>query len=238
MAVQILGSGLTVGALAGPSPVAEVEVNTKAIRGIIRPNDYGSLGVYSLGFFTGTAGVNGTLTNAPVFSFRWADATNLALIRTVSVSDGKVTAGAVGTVKVWNLFAARSWTVNDTGGTVLVPGASNSPATQTQNKMRNTMRQSLVASGQIMAVANGQTITAGTRTKDANPLASQVFNTPAAIGNSPSTFGPTYMPLWDTKLGDYPIVLAQNEGIVVEFTGDSGTYALGYAIVWEELSAY
>jgi hypothetical protein len=109
MASQIAGN--TIG------NILEVEAGTKAARVTLRPEDYGALGIYSLAPSNGASAMAAGLAAAsPIFSFRWGNASNLALIKRVVFSAGNgVTAFAAGIAK-FDLIAARSFTVNDTGG--------------------------------------------------------------------------------------------------------------------------
>lgn len=205
---------------------AEVEVNTKALRTVIRPNDFGSLGMYSVGSTNGaTVMAAGLAANSPIYSFRWGDATRFALIKKVIISAGGVVGFAAGVV-VFNLFIARSFSVADTGGTSILPTGSS-------NKLKTTgMGTTLLSDLRTSATA---TLTAGTRTKDGQAASSIAVSVPVTAGNpiiAPSA-------LWQAQAGDFPIVFAQNEGFVIEATVPAtGTWSFGVQTVWEELTAY
>jgi hypothetical protein len=208
--------------IAGSATNAEVEVATKALRVTPKPIDWGSLGIYSI------AGVSGTMAAAlaaasPIFSFRWTT-TNVAVIKRVSISAGGITAFTAGSFLL-NLFAARSFSASDTGGTAATLTGNN-------QKLRTSMGTLTVGDIRWSATA---TLTAGTRTKDANPLAS-------AVGSTTATAGTFLIPPTDlilAKAGDYPLVLAQNEGFVIEATVPAtGTWQFAATVQWEELAAY
>lgn len=207
--------------------IAEVEAATKALRTTIRPEDYGALGMYSQGATNGTTVMAaGIANNSPIFAFRWSHASNLCLIKKFLFSAGNgVTAFTAGFAQ-FNLFAARSWSVNDTGGTAIVP-------TGNQNKLRTSgMGTTLVGD---VRISNTATLTAGTRTKDANPLASIVAGIPAVAGSV--IMPPTLM--IDQRPGEHPMLLAQNEGIVLEcVVPATGVWSFGIRIDWAELTAY
>jgi hypothetical protein len=208
--------------------IAEVEAATKALRTTLRDIDYGALGIYSIAGNNGATQMTAGLTaNAPVFSLRWTHATNLALIRRVTLSMGcGATAFAAGIAK-FDLFAARSFSASDSAGTSLLP-------TGNQNKLRTTgMGTTLVGDVRISSTV---TLTAGTRTLDTNPLASIVAGVPAVAGQQIVT--PPYA-LWDVRPGEHPLVLAQNEGIVLQATVPiTGTWFFGVKVDIAEVAAY
>lgn len=216
MAVQLAGNTA--------ANVAEVEATTKALRITPKPIDYGSLGIYSLGQVTGTM-TAGLTAGSPIWSFRWGNASNLAIVKRIWISAGNTaTAFSAGTVK-FDLFCARSFSASDTGGTSILPSGN-------QNKLRTSMATTLLTDVRISSTG---TLTAGTRTLDTNPLASVSTSVPA-------TAGTTIMPptdLFRASAGDYPIVLAQNEGLVIQATVPAtGTWIGAVNVIWEELASY
>jgi hypothetical protein len=83
MASQIAGN--TIG------NILEIEAATKAARVVLRPEDYGSLGIYSLAASNGASAMAAGLAAAsPIYSFRWGNASNLALVKRVTLSVGAV----------------------------------------------------------------------------------------------------------------------------------------------------
>lgn len=219
MAINVAGAASGIG--------QEVETNTRAARAVLRPIDVGVLGSYSACVQSGimAAGLAG---NSPIVAFLWKPTvapTSLCLIRRIKMSAWNL--GTAFTAGNWlfNFFMARAFTVQDTGG-----GA----ATLTTNnaKLRTTMALTQAAI-QVSATA---TLSAGTRTKDANP-----FRTLA--GGIPNTaFSPM---LADTEIfrqqpGEWPIVLASTgEGFVIEATvAATGTWTFGVTIDWDEVSSY
>src|SRR5947209_2865739 len=117
-------SGIQIVGNTNSTTAAEVEVNTKALRSVIRPSDYGSLGIYSIAQASGTMAA-GLGAAAPIFAFRFPSGGAATLVAVKKILFGAVggsTAFAAGTGK-FDLFAARSYTVSDTGGTDITPGA-------------------------------------------------------------------------------------------------------------------
>lgn len=217
MAIQIQGNAGTVADVDG--------TGYRAIRVNNRPLDYGSLGTYSVSGRTGTMAA-GLAANAPVFSFRWTDPTRLCAITSVHATGaGSIVAFAAGFTNL-ELLIARSFTVADSGGTALTPTANN-------QKLRTSMGTSLVND---IRVASTATLTAGTRTLDAQPIGSLTSSVTATAGT------PLWPPehLYEAGENDnMPIILAQNEGIVIRATVPAtGTWTASFDMSWVELVAY
>jgi hypothetical protein len=206
---------------AGPN--IEVETNTLAARVVIRPDDYGSLGIYALG------GVSGTMTAAlgagsPIFSFRYGGS-NLAIVKKVVISAGNTATAFTAGLINFSMFAARSFSASDTGGTSILPASNTS-------KLRTNMATTGLTDARISSTG---TLTAGTRTLDAQALAQLESSIPAVAGTP--LLAP--YPIFESRAGDYPLVLANNEGFVIQATVPaSGTWTFAVNTVWEELSTY
>lgn len=205
----------------------EIEAGTKAGRVTLRPEDYGSLGIYSAGGANGTTAMAaGIAANSPIYSFRWTQAVNLALIKRITLSVGNgVTAFTAGAAQ-FNLYALRSFSVSDTGGSSILP-------TGNQNKLRTSSMGTTLATD--IRISNTATLTAGTRTKDTNPLSSTVCGIPATAGSP--ILAP--YPILDARPGEHPLVLAQNEGFCIECVMPAtGVWFFGVKTEWAELTAY
>ena len=215
MAIRLAGSS---GAL------AEVEANSLALRVTPKPIDWGALGIYAQGAVSGVMAAN-LAANSPIFSYRWGDATRFSVLKKVRISAGNTsTAFSAGTI-IFNMYLARSFSVADTGGTSVTP-------TGNSNKLRTSMGTTLVSDVRISSTA---TLTAGTRTKDGQPLGSIVVSIPATAGFP--LLAPT--DLFLAAAGDYPVVFAQNEGFVIEASVPAtGTWSFAVSYVAEELTAY
>jgi hypothetical protein len=205
----------------------EIESATKAGRVTLRDIDYGTLGIYSFGAANGgTVMTAGLTANAPVFSFRWTQAVNLCLVRRFRLSMAAVTAFTAGGA-IFNLFAARSFTVVDSGGTSVLP-------TGNQNKLRTSgMGTTLVGDARISATV---ALTPGTRTLDSNPLASIVGGCPNVAGQQIILPGTAML---DFRPGEHPLILAQNEGLVLQANVPAtGTWFWSVILDIAELAAY
>lgn len=169
------------------------------------------LGCYSAE--QGTGVYAGIAAGGAVWSARWGDATRFAVVNQVTVS---VIASAPGTAGRVDraLFFARIFTASDSGGTVYTLTGNN-------NKLRTANGTSLFTD---MRIATNAALGAGTRTLDTQALgvaATWMDNSTApnvaAVGTTfPQTRIIDRVDLFNAKdnMG-YPIVLAQNEGLVV-----------------------
>jgi hypothetical protein len=207
--------------------LAEVEPNSLAFRATLRPNDIGTLGSYRLATFTGlTAGI---AANAPLFSWRWGDASRVAILRYLRIRAAVVTGFTAAQELAFDAMIARSWTTNDSGGTAIVFTANNA-------KKRTSMGQSLVTDCRIAAAA---TLTAGARTLDANPIMAGVAKTLAAAATVQDA---VLEETFDATNGqDFPFVFAQNEGFVVRnsiLMGAGGTVRWAVQAAWDEMASY
>jgi hypothetical protein len=202
--------------------IMEVEANTKAARSVLRPDDYGSLGIYRVGGPSGVVAAAAVTTT--MFSFRYGGA-NLCLVKRVLFSAGSILAFAAG-VGVFQMFAARSFSASDTGGTSLLPSGN-------QNKMRTSMATTGMTDIRIATTA---TLTAGTRTLDTNAVGTIVVGIPAVAG---TIVVPAGTPLLDQRPCEHPLVLANNEGFVISAVVPiTGTWTFGVQVDYLELAAY
>jgi hypothetical protein len=234
MAVQIQGNA---------GVVAEVDGTTfRAMRGVARPIDHGALGHYRIQSTTGTlaaALAAGTATAGHVFAFRWGDATRFAVItklKTRFLPLTLFTAATLTDATSFDAFIVRSYSVSHGGGTALTPTGNNA-------KMRANMGTSLVTDVRISTTA---ALTNGTETFDAFPFAqsirkaNRVNPTAATEETIPPQFDGMEMD-FDMGGGDHPIVLAQNEGIVIRnrtVWPAAGTGILTVLIAWAEVTAF
>lgn len=211
MAVQIAGTS---------GSVAEVDSTFQALRVSIRPEQ--SINWNSL------AGVSGNLTgvagSGPVFSFRNIGST-LMMFHRVTMSFVTTTAFGTAQQMQFNLFRATGFTASDSGGTALF--------TSGQNKHRTSMANPATAPD--IRISSTGALTAGTRTLEANPIGS-AHGWSGGVG---LTIAQT--PLLTHDAGDYPFVLAQNEGLVLTNSVAMGATGVGTLIVqieWCEASSY
>jgi len=218
MAIQLQGN---------TGVVAEVDgTNYRALRTTLRPIDIGALGAFRVSGLSGTMAA-GLAANAEVFQFRWADASRFCVITSVIFDglSGSATAFAAGFGKV-DLLIARSWTADGSGGSTLSLAGNN-------QKMRSSYNTTLVGGARISSTA---ALTAGTKTLDTHAIGQYS----AAFGTATST---QWMPQFDLfhvdPGGETPIILSQNEGIVVRATVPAtGTWQFGVTMSWAEVTGY
>lgn len=209
---------------ATPANIAEVEAATKALRSVVYPEDYTTNGNYSAANASGLMAA-GIAANANIVSLRWTHATKLALIKRVTLSAGVgATAFAAG-AGIFHMFPARSFSASDSGGSAFVPSGNI-------NKLKTSMAASQMGDLRISSTA---ALTAGTRTLDGAPVGTLVAGIPATAGAiilSP-------FPIFEAVPGEYPLVLAQNEGFVIQCTMPAtGTWQFGVRVEWGERDSY
>jgi len=216
MAVQIIGgtSGI----------VADVDTD-KSIRVVNRAPAFGALGCYSLDTVSGTMAA-GLAAAAPVYSIRWGDATRFALIQKIFMSMWDITTAFTAGLGKFEVMFARAFTASDSGGNSVLP-------TGNMNKRRTSMGTTLFTD---MRQSSTATLTAGTRTLDTNPLRQVNFQVSTTANAVMLATTQIYGLTID---GEHPLILAQNEGIVIRATVPAtGTWAFNVALDWMEVAAY
>lgn len=190
---------------------------------------YSTYGAYALA--AKTAALTAT-AGATLFSARWESPDAVAIIYQIKVSGANTSGGGDTETTEFELIKATSFTVSDSGGTSLLPLGSN--------LINGIRRNSKFADIEIASAASG--LTAGTRTVDAAALS----RTPLArFQSAPSSFWSGInreIVLWDVRRGQYPIVLAENEGILirnVQNMANTGvTDILSVTMIWAEAASY
>jgi hypothetical protein len=234
MAIQLQGNSGIVADVAGTT--------FRAAKVACYPIEYGALGHYRIQSMTGTLAATlaaGTATAGHVFAFRWGDATRFAVLtkfKTRFLPLTLFTAATLTDHTSFDAFIVRSYTGSHTGGTTLTPTGNNA-------KLRTSMGTSLVTD---VRIATTGALTAGTHTFDAFPFAQSLRKgnrvNPAAA--TEEVIMPTFdgMDLdFSMADGDHPIVLAQNEGVVVRnrtVWPAAGTGILTVLIAWAEVAAF
>ena len=214
--------------------VAEVETTHRASRVTGRPLDHGSLGHYRLGMTSGTIAA-ALAANGELFQFRWTNASRLCVVQKVLISAGaNVAATAAGLVNL-DLVIARSWSAAGTGGTAATITGNNA-------KTRTNMGTTLLGEARCATTA---ALGAGTKTLDSQAIGN-VF---IGIGTGAVTTSHRLqlvdkidMMKIDADMSIHPIVLAQNEGLVIMNGATvwpaSMTWGLSVTVVWAEVTEY
>ena len=185
------------------------------------------LGMYSATAVTGTMAA-GLAADAEIFQFRFTHASRTILVHKLSVWAGGIGAFAAGFVK-FEAMIARAWTVAGTGGGTLTLTGDN-------NTHRATFAASTMSTDGEIRIATTAALTAGTKTLDTQGICSVGGSTTATAGTALVTPMGT---LFDSGQGGYPIVLVQNEGIIVRATVPAtGTWTGAVNVTWQELANF
>lgn len=209
MAIQTIG--------ADGSSILAVDPTHKAAHVTLHPTEMdGSFLVQVAG---NTAAAPGAAAN--LISFRSGSSTRNILIRRLRLELMVTTASTAGNPEL-AAYIARSFSASDTGGTAITLTGSN-------QKRRTSLITSEIATNGDFRFANATTLTAGTRTLDGTAFLSVMA--PLAIGGAVSAE-------YGGSLEDNPIVLAQNEGIVVQnLTAlTTAVYRYHMMIEWDEIA--
>jgi hypothetical protein len=213
-----------------PGIVQEIDPLHRAGRVSIRPLDHTTLQGKILGHYRAYANGFVGVINANVImaNFRWTDPTNFAIITRIWAGVSVVTAVTAQRIDPMSFSIARGYSANDgTGATAATISGNN-------QKNRTNMGSSLVTNIGILSAATG--LTGGTSTKDANPEGMLVLPGIGALGTA--TSGDLYK--WD-KNGEYPLVLANSEGILINWgatTIATGTVVPSIGFEWAEVAAF
>lgn len=224
MSVQVQGNNGT---------ILEVDGTTfRAARVTARPVDYGALGAYRFGGFTGILPA-ALGANSEIFQFRWADATRLAVINKIRMSACvSTTFFAAGVPVQIDIVKSTAWTVAGTGGTGITMAALL--------KKRTSMGSSLMVAGD-MRIATTAALGAGTKTLETLSLSTIVAPGPITASLNGQIVAPgTFLFHNDTGDGEHPLVLAQNEGFSIRSVAvpATGTWACSINVDWVEVTAY
>ncbi len=203
-----------------------------------KPTSYGALGHYRFSVVTGTLAA-ALAANAVVFSARWGDATRLCKVtklRTRFLPLTPFTAATLTDHTSFDLCIGRTFTAAHTGGTALTLTGDNA-------QMRASMGASLFSDIRIATTA---ALGGGTVTLDAHPIAQSLRRgnrvNPAAATEEvvmPQADG-LIMDI-DLGSGEHPLILAQNEGLVVRnrtVWPAAGTGILLVEMAWAEVTSY
>lgn len=226
----------TLDSVQNPGVSEEVDPTFRAGRVALLPLEYKTLQGKVLGHYSavGTTAAAAFAANSNLAAFRFTDPTNFAVILRVWVSAQVVTAVTAQRVDALNLFVARGYTARDATNATAISFAN--PNT---NKLRSTMGTTLMTAGNFDVASAAAGVSAGTKTVDANPVSFLGLSGSAAIaGVGTGASGDLYK--WD-RLGQHPITLSQNEGILVQWGATAlatGTATLTVGIEWAEVAAF
>ena len=205
---------------------AKVDGLQQALRVAVRPQDHGARGAYHAAFYTGAIAA-GLAANSELFQFRFISGGGLlALLRSIEVSAAvSTTAFAAGVPITLEARAARSWSVQGTGGSGITFGANDA-------KKRVTMATTILGAGDVRIATTGA-LGVGTKTLDG-----QAFGVVAGqVGTAISTIIPWTRLWYREDDSEYPLVLSNQEGFVIRAVEvpATGVWKLAVQIDWEEV---
>lgn len=202
--------------------VATVDPTAKALRTRIAPPEV--VGAYGIRLVSGA--VTGVAANAPIWSFRYTGSGLLVVLR-VELASMVTTAFTAAQLVDYELLVARSFSASDTTGTAAILTGNN-------GKMRTI--QATTALGDCRIGTTGA-LTAGTRTLDSQGIGYVNFWANAAgagfYGNAPPF-------LYTPGPQEYPVILANNEGLVINnitAMGAAGVLKLAVIVRYLELAS-
>lgn len=210
----------------------EMDAATKAGRTQVRPLDVGVLGSYALDTASGVMAA-GLAAASPIYSCRWGDSTRAMALYGLWLEMNSLDTGFTAGLALFELLVARSFTASDSGGTSILP-------TGNAQKRRTSFGTTLLTD---LRQASTGTLTAGTRTLDAQPIGTIRAQISATInrifvpsigtdGGAPhaALFAP------DIASGEWPLVLVQNEGYIITATVPAtGTWGFRVRPQWAEI---
>ena len=221
MGIQLIGNGGTV--------IGAAEEARKGLHVIQLPL---AGNAYRFSGFTGTIGA-ALAADSELLQFRFVSGTkSFALIRKIVLDGMGIVAVATASGPLgWKVMPARAWTVAGSGGTRIAQTGDNL-------QMETALANSQVSD---LGIATTGALTVGTKTKDANAIG-QVgpwsVGTGAVTTYQLITAGQIFL---DATAGGMPLVLANNEGFVIQTThiGPAAlTYTAGFTVDWVEVTAY
>lgn len=184
--------------------------------------EYTSLDARRIAAFSGVMAA-GLSADSEIFQFRWANASQRAIVLDVSLSaanDG--TAFAAGTA-LFSVMKASGWTVDGSGGSAVTLTGNN-------GKLNNVISAQVLPTVRISSTA---ALTAGTKT--------ELLRIGSAVGGVVATAGTVVLPpttlYSDAFTGLQPVVLGNEEGFTVKATVPAtGTWKFNVNVAYVVLS--
>ena len=192
-------------------------------------------GHYSVAVNTGAIGA-GASADSEILQFRWTDTSNVAAITEIGLTGLYATTAFAAGAIVIKATISRSFTASGSGGTAIdIQGGDSN---LNSNQLRTTLDDSLVAD---LRVASTAALTAGTQALDAYDIGQITTHSSGGVGSATPIIGSQYLPVTtlfkaDLSSGQYPLVIAANEGVVVRATvPGTGVWIAGLVIKWAEV---
>lgn len=223
MGIQVQGNGGTV-----------QEVGGTTFRGAhthIKPLEYGALGHYRLSVRIAATAVQAA--NSRIFELR-NTATTLIIPTRLTLRAIQIAAGTLQENSL-DVYKLTGFTVSSTTNTV-------TPTSSVKRTAGMAVFPGGAAVRHLTLAGNAAGMTGFTSTKDANALATFPYMVTAGVATAtftPPPWGP--YDVFDDVNGTHPLVLAQNEGILVESRVLNVTsFGMGWYLdfSWAEVAAY
>ena len=186
------------------------------------------LGSYSVSLFTGAYTV--AAANTPMFSMRFvagsAGQAQIAMIQRIALVIVPTVAMTTAQQVSYGAYVARSFSAVDSGGAAATLTGNN-------NKLRTSMTTTQLAATGDMRISTTGTLTAGTRTLDSQAFAVASAWVPSTLVAQPIQ----QVILYENFAGDQPLVLATQEGIIINnliLMGAAGVLSIGVTVEWTE----
>lgn len=201
-----------------------------------KPLPHGSLGHYRYAGTTGTLAA-ALAASAQLFYVRWTDATRFFVLHKFTARFQCLTPFTAATLTDFGFDLYKATTVSAGGGGTDV-GAL------VKTRMRTSMGASLLDAAGLVRISTTAALTAIT-TIDATAIANSIGDAqrvnPAAATEEQRVNDPTLTYVADMAAGEHPLVLAQNEGLVLRnrtVWPAAGTGIVQVEMVWSEVSAF
>jgi hypothetical protein len=212
------------------SPAGDGSLQAAMALSRLYPSDYGSGGMFQ--HTSQSAVMNAGLgSTSPIYSFRWPvapqtpPAVSLALIRRLRIAAWTGTTGFAAGIAIFSLYVARAFTAPDTGDITV-------PLTGNEAKLRTSMATSLAT----IVHSQTQALTPGTRTLDAGAAERWIV---AAPTTTLTPFAPSPQKFFEKLQGEHPLVLAQNEGFVIQANVPAtGVWTWCLTCEWDEVPIF
>jgi len=212
---------IVVGKISGQGQ--DVQADSSALVAL-KPFNPGALGQYKMALKSGLMAA-GLGAGSPIAAFRYGGA-NIATVRRILFSAGVNTTGFALGAAQFDLYAARSFTASDSGGTAATLTGNN-------GKLRTAYATTGLADFRVSSTA---TLTAGTRTLDAQQLESMVRS--MSVSTSQDIVNPE-TEFFKALPGDQRLILATNEGFVIQATVPAtGTWNFTVGVEWDESAVW
>lgn len=195
-----------------------------------------TLGAYRIAATSGTIAA-ALAAAAQLFYVRWTDATRFMVIHKFEARFQALTLFTAATLVDFGFDLMKATAVSAGGG-----GTDLGALVKT--RMRATMGASLLDTAGLMRIATTGALTAIT-TLDATSIAQSLGDpqrvNPAAATEEQRVNDPSLEYVADMASGEYPLVLAQNEGLVLRNRSvwpAAGTGIIQVQMSWSEVSAF